>query len=99
MHNATRTFAIAGLLTTLLAPGAIAEDAMAKDAMAMDAMAPMMSEEDMKLCLDQAMAITFPSVAMAAEAACKALKDGHGAMGGAMMGGDAMQGGVMAPAK
>jgi hypothetical protein len=87
----------AALALALFAPApAMAQDAMgtakmSSDGMAMDAMAPMMSDEDLKVCIDQAKAITFAEVAMAAEAACHDVHNGHDAMGGdAMMGGEAM---------
>ena len=67
-----------------------AADAMATDAMAVDAMAPMMSDDDLKLCLDQAATITFPAVMQAAADAC------HGMHNGMMD--DAMAPDAMAPA-
>ena len=77
----------AALVLALFAAG----PTLAQDAMSTDAMAPMMSDDDLKTCLDQAMAITFPDVAMVAEEACHNLHNGQGAMGGdAMMAGDAM---------
>ena len=116
MLTATKAFATASLLAALLATaGVSAQDAMAPDAMAPmagdamapmagDAMAPMMSDEDLKTCVSQAMAITFPDVAKVAEAACHDLHNGHmpmagDAMGGDAMAGDAMAGDAMAPAK
>ncbi len=68
-----------------------AQDAMATDAMASDPMA-MMSDDDLAQCLVQAGAITFPEVMKIATDACHGLHDGH-------MGGDAMAGDAMAPAK
>lgn len=60
-----------------------AADAMAPAA---GAMAPMMSDAELKLCLEQSAAITFPAAMQAATDAC------HGVHNGAMgaMGGDAM---------
>jgi len=67
------------------------EGNMAVESMAMDAMAPMMSEDDLAHCLEQARAITFPDVAMVAEKACHNMHNGDDAMGGdAMMSGDTM---------
>lgn len=61
----------------------LAMPALAQDAMAPDAMAPMTDDADLKLCLDQAAAITFPEVAKVAADACHAVRN-------AAMGGDAM---------
>ena len=87
--------------TPLLAQDAMAGDAMAQDGMASDAMAPMMSDDDLALCLEQAAAITFAQVASAAEHACHALHNGEPMAGDAMAGdaraGDAMAGDAMAP--
>ena len=102
MLSVTKTFATACLLATLFATAsASAQDAMAPMApdamapMAGDAMAPMMmSDDDLKMCVEQSMAITFPEVAKVAEAACHGLHNGH-----APMAGDAMAGDAMAPQK
>lgn len=72
------------------AQDAMATDSMAADSMAADAMAPMMSDDELAQCVEQATAITFPDVAMVAEQACHDLHNGHDAMGGDAMGGDAM---------
>lgn len=91
MFAKTFAAALAAALILMPAGSAQAQDAMSTDnmmadGMAMDAMAPMMSDADLTLCLDQAGAISFPEVAMAAEQACHDLHDGHGSM----MAGDAM---------
>lgn len=73
-------------------PTAFAQDAMAPAGGAMmsgDAMAPM-SDDDLKLCLEQAAGITFAQAMEAATAAC------HGMHNGMM--GDAMAPDAMAPA-
>ena len=59
-----------------------AADAMATDAMATDAMAPMMGDDDLKLCLEQAAMITFPAVMQVAADACHGMHNGM--MGDAM---------------
>lgn len=65
--------------------------AAAQEAMGGDAMSPMMmSDEDLQMCLEQAGAITFPGVAMAAEQACHQMHNGEDAMGGDAMSGEAM---------
>lgn len=90
-------------LVLMLSAGAQAQDTMATDnmmadGMASDAVAPMMSDDELALCLEQAQAITFTEVAAAAEQACHDLHNGHDAMGGDAMGGDAMMGDdAMAP--
>jgi len=102
----TLAAATAAALIIALTPGsfaqdAMATDAMAADAMAMDAMAPM-SDDDLKLCLEQAGMISFATVMEAAAKACHDLHNGMmgNAMGSdAMMGGDAMATDAMAPAK
>lgn len=109
MTFALRTTLLAGLATVSFAlapafaddamtPKAMATDAMATDAMHTDAMAPMMSDDDLKLCLEQAGMISFETVMKTAVMACQSLHDGEAA-GGAMMGGDAMATDAMAPAK
>jgi hypothetical protein len=91
MFTRTLTMAAVAGLALLLSAGVQAQDAMSTDGMAMDAMAPMMSDEDLALCVQQAKAITFLEVAMVAEMACNNLHMGHGAMSGdSMMEGDAM---------
>ena len=91
MFTKTLTMAAVAGLALLLSAGVQAQDAMSTDGMAMDAMAPMMSDEDLALCVQQAKAITFPEVAMVAEMAWNNLHKGHGAMSGdSMMEGDAM---------
>lgn len=97
MTLSLRRLSLAALvgLSFAAAPAAFAQDAMSPagamapaDAMApaADAMAPMMSDAELKLCLEQAAAITFPAAMQAATDAC------HGVHNGAMgaMGGDAM---------
>ena len=84
-----------------MAGDSMASDSMASDSMAMDSMAPMMSEEDLALCIEQAQAITFADVAAAAEEACHTVHNGE-AMGSDAMAGDAMasetmEGDAMAP--
>jgi hypothetical protein len=84
------------VLTVWTAAPTIAQDAMkagtmGADSMNSDAMAPMMSEDDLNRCLDEAMAITFSAVAKVAGEACHTLHNGQDSMGSdAMMGGDAM---------
>lgn len=101
MMFALRTFSLAALATVALtaapsfAQDAMATDAMATDAMATDAMAPMMSDDDLKLCLEQAGMITFPTVMQAAADACHGM---HNGMMGDAMGTDAMATDAMAPA-
>ncbi len=85
------------MATDAMEGDAMATDSMASDSMAMDAMAPMMSDGELALCLEQAAAITFPAVAESAAQACHDMHNGHGAMGGDAMGGDAMGGDAMAP--
>lgn len=103
-----KTILTAAALLALLAPGAgmaqdaMAGDSMAGDAMAGDAMAPMMSDEELATCLEQAGAIIFPEVAAAAEHACHDLHNGETIEGDSMMSsepmaGDAMGGDAMAP--
>ena len=81
---ATAAALIIALTPASFAQDAMATDAMAADAMAMDATAPM-SDDDLKLCLEQAGMISFATVM---EAAAKACHDQHeGVMGDAMGGG------------
>lgn len=100
------TFTLRALsFTTVAAIAFAAAPAFAEDAMATDAMAPeggammagdaMMSDDDLKLCLEQAAMITFPHVMEVATAACH---DMHNGMMGDAMGGDAMATDAMAPA-
>ena len=88
MFYKTASLSAALALALFSAGGAMAEDAMSP-------MAPMMSDADLTMCVTQAKAITFPEVAMVAEAACQTLHNGHDAMGGTPMGGDAMGGDAM----
>jgi pentapeptide MXKDX repeat protein len=101
MSFALRTVSFAAItaLSFALAPVAFAQDAMKADAMApaamaTDAMAPM-SDDDLKMCLEQAGMITFPHVMDAATAACH---DMHNGMMGDAMKTDAMAPDAMAPA-
>ena len=100
------TFTLRTLSLAVVAATAFATvPAFAQDAMATDAMAPeggammagdaMMSDDDLKLCLEQAAMITFPHVMEVAAAACH---DVHNGMKGDVMGGDAMATDAMAPA-
>ena len=83
-----------------MAGDSMASDSMASDSMAMDSMAPMMSDDELALCIEQAQAITFAEVAAAAEHACHAVHNGEhmgsDAMAGDAMAGDAMEGDAMA---
>lgn len=83
-------------------PAPVASDAMAADPMAPDAMAAgaMMSDDDLKLCLEQAAMITFPQVMDAATAACHGMHNGMMAdpMAPDAMAPDAMAPDAMAPA-
>ena len=81
---------IAAALVLASAGAAAAQDAMSTNTMGSSAMAPMMSDDDLAKCLEQARAITFPEVAMAAEQACHSLQNGEEVMGGDAMGGGAM---------
>lgn len=98
-----RTLSFAAAAVLALATPSFAQDAMATDAMAPaggammagDTMAPM-SEDDLKLCLEQAGKITFVDVVAAATAACH---DMHNGMMGGAMAPDAMASDAMAPAK
>lgn len=82
----------------LQAQDAMGSDAMAGDSMAMDAMAPMMTDDELASCLEQAQAITFPDVVAAAEHACHAMHNAEPVADDAMAG-DAMAGDAMAPAQ
>lgn len=86
-----RDIALAATISLSLVPAAFAQDAMATDAMATDD--AMMSDDDLKLCLEQAAMITFPHVMETAAAACH---DTHNGMGEDTMGGDAMAPDAMA---
>jgi pentapeptide MXKDX repeat protein len=90
-----RDIALAATISLSLVPAAFAQDAMATDAMATDATTvdAMMSDDDLKLCLEQAAMITFPHVMETAAAACH---DTHNGMGEDTMGGDAMAPDAMA---
>jgi hypothetical protein len=91
MFSKTFTLPAALALVLMAVAGANAQDAMSSDAMAGDAMAPMMSDDELAQCVDEAKAISFPAVAMVAEEACHTVHNGQDAMGGdGMMGGDAM---------
>ena len=96
MTRPLRTLTFAALISLAFAVPGFAQDAMAPAAGAMmagDAMAPM-SDDDLKLCLEQAAMITFPHVMDVATAACH---DTHnGMMPGAMA--PAMAPDAMAPA-
>ena len=72
---------------------AMATDAMAPEGGAMMADDAMMSDDDLKLCLEQAAMITFPHVMEVATAACH---EAHNGMMGDAMGGDAMATDAMA---
>lgn len=83
------------------APAAWAQDAMKADAMKPDAMAaaPMapMTDDEFKLCQEQAGTITFPVVQHVAMKACEGLHDGMDVMGTMNSMGMGMDGGAMAP--
>ena len=93
-----RDIALAATISLSLVPAAFAQDAMATDAMATDD--AMMSDDDLKLCLEQAAMITFPHVMETAAAACHDMHNGMGedTMGGDAMAPDAMATDAMAPA-
>jgi hypothetical protein len=93
-----RDMALAATISLALVPAAFAQDAMATDAMATDD--AMMSDDDLKLCLEQAAMITFPHVMETAAAACHDMHNGMGedTMGGDAMAPDAMATDAMAPA-
>jgi len=110
-----RGIALAATLSLALAPAAFAQDGIATDAMAPasgammagDAMTPTMTpitDDEYKLCIEQAGGITFPAAMQAAAAACHGLHQGMDvmgameAMGMGPMGGDAMTPDTMAPA-
>ncbi|KKB85343.1 hypothetical protein VW29_06630 [Devosia limi DSM 17137] len=101
MTLSLRCLSLAALvsLSFAAAPAAFAQDAMSPAgamAPAADAMAPMMSDAELKLCLEQSAAITFPAAMQAATDACHGVHNGAmGAMGGDAMG--AMGGDAMAP--
>ncbi|MBO9587202.1 hypothetical protein [Devosia sp.] len=100
MSVKTTSLSAALVLALFMGGSVLAQDAMAPatDGMAMDAMAPMMSDDDLAKCVEQAKAISFPDVAMVAEQACHNIHNGHDAMGSDAMGGAAMMGGdAMAP--
>lgn len=94
MTPSLRTLTFAALATLAFAAPGFAQDAMSSDAMAPaagammagDAMAPM-SDDDLKLCLEQAAMITFPHVMEVATAACH---DTHNGMMPGAMAPDAM---------
>lgn len=92
-----KTILAAAVLALALPVATIqAQDAMAGDAMASDSMAPMMSDDDLTLCIEQARAISFAHVAAIAEEACHAVHNGE-PMETDAMAGDAMAGDAMAP--
>jgi hypothetical protein len=98
MFSTTRGLALAATLSLAFATATYAQDAMATDAMAPEGGAmmagdAMMSDDDLKLCLEQAAMITFPHVMEVATAACH---DAHNGMMGDAMGGDAMATDAMA---
>lgn len=107
-----RGIALAATLSLALIPAGFAQDAMATDAMAPaggammagDAMAPAMTpitDDEYKLCMEQAAGITFPAVMQAAAAACHGLNMGMDVMArleSMGMSGDAMATDAMAPA-
>ena len=83
---------LAAMLALCAAGGVTAQDAMSTDAMGTmgtDDMgvagAPKISDADLATCRDEAAAISFAAVAMAARQACQALYDGQDGMGGASM--------------
>lgn len=82
-----KTILAAATALALLAPAA----GLAQDAMAGDAMAPMISDEELATCLEEAQAISFPEVAAVAEHACHALHEGEPMEGDSMMSGDSME--------
>lgn len=94
MTNILRGLALAATLSLALVPAGFAQDAMATDAMA-PTITPI-SDDEYKLCMDQAGAITFPAVMQAAAAACHGLHMGMDvmatleSMGMGPMGDDAM---------
>lgn len=90
---AAMAFATPGFAQDAMAPAADAMAPAAGAMMAGDAMAPM-SDDDLKLCLDQAATITFPHVMEAATAACH---DMHNGMMPGAMAPDAMAPAPMAP--
>ncbi|QDZ11149.1 hypothetical protein [Devosia ginsengisoli] len=91
------TFALRGLslaaiaaIAFTVAPAAFAQDAMSTDAMstdamATDAMAPAaatpLTDDEFKLCMEQAGGITFPAAQLAAATACHGLHQGADVMG------------------
>ncbi|MGV8854382.1 MAG: hypothetical protein ACOH2L_07015 [Devosia sp.] len=94
-------FSTASFADDAMKAAPMASDAMATDAMHADAMAPM-SDDDLKMCLEQAGMITFPHVMDVAVAACHDMHNGmmgDDAMGGDAMAPDAMAPDAMAPAK
>ena len=115
-----RGLALAATLSLALVSASLAQDAMATDAMASDAMAPAgdammagdamaptltpLTDDEFKLCIEQAGGITFPATKASAEAACKGLHQGMDvmatleSMGMAATGGDAMASDAMAAA-
>ncbi len=105
-----RGIALAATLSFALIPAGFAQDAMAPAANAMmagDAMTPTMTpitDDEYKLCMEQAGSITFPAVMQAAAAACHGLHMGMDvmatleSMGMGPMATDAMATDAMAPA-
>lgn len=107
MTKMFRGLALAATLSLALVPAGFAQDAMATGAMAVDAMTPAitpLTDDEYKLCMEQAGAITFPAVMQAAAAACDGLRMGMDvlatleSMGMGPMGSDAMTSDAMAPA-
>ena len=99
-----RGIALAATISLALVPAAFAQDAMATDAMASGAMTPL-TEDEFKLCMEQAGGITFPAAQHAAATACHGLHAGMDVMGaieslglGEMASPDAMAADAMAPA-
>ena len=94
MTLSLRTLSFAAFAAMAFAVPGFAQDAMSTDAMAPaadammagDAMAPM-SDDELKLCLEQAAMITFPHVMEVATAACH---DTHNGMMPGAMASDAM---------
>jgi hypothetical protein len=86
MSSMLRGLSLAATLALALCstPAAFAQDAMATDAMATEAMAPAMTpltDDEFKLCMEQAGAITFPAAQYAAASACQGLHAGMDVMG------------------
>lgn len=88
MTLALRSLSLAAItaIAFTVAPAAFAQDAMSTDAMATDAMAPAaattpLTDDEFKLCMEQAGGITFPAAQLAAATACHGLHQGADVMG------------------